>query len=72
MQAVPDTTRAPAEGTSTLLSYRLPAQAGQRTCPPAPIPADLLFQGYQEIRIAHGDETYRLRLTRNDKLILTK
>lgn len=72
MQAVPDTKCAPAVRTSTLLSCRLPALTGQRTCPPDPIPADLLFQGRQEIRIAHGDETYRLRLTRNDKLILTK
>jgi len=31
-----------------------------------------LFRGRQEVLIAHGDETYRLRLTRNGKLILTK
>lgn len=72
MRPVPDMTCVHAERTSTLLSCRLPALTGQRTCPPDPIPADLLFQGYQEIRIAHGDEIYRLRLTRNDKLILTK
>lgn len=39
---------------------------------PDPIPADRLFEGRQEIQIAHGDETYRLRITRNGKLILTK
>ena len=26
----------------------------------------------RELRIRHGNETYRLRHTRNDKLILTK
>lgn len=31
-----------------------------------------LFQGIREITIAHGDETYRLRLTAQNKLILTK
>lgn len=72
MRPAHDTTSAHAESTPTLLSCRLPALIGQRTCPPDPIPADLLFQGRQEILIAHGDETYRLRLTRNDKLILTK
>lgn len=54
------------------LSYRLPAEPGQRLSPPDAIPAALLFQGRQEILIVHKGETYRLRLTRNDKLILTK
>lgn len=31
-----------------------------------------LLQGQREIRIRHGNEYYRLRHTRNDKLILTK
>ncbi len=31
-----------------------------------------LLQGGREIMIRHGDECYRLRHTRNDKLILTK
>lgn len=31
-----------------------------------------LFHGTREITIAHGDETYRLRLTAQNKLILTK
>lgn len=31
-----------------------------------------LFQGAREITIAHGDETYRLRITAQNKLILTK
>jgi len=31
-----------------------------------------LFTPTREINIAHGDETYRLRLTSQNKLILTK
>ena len=31
-----------------------------------------LFRDTREIIIAHGDETYRLRLTAQNKLILTK
>ncbi len=31
-----------------------------------------LFREAREIIIAHGDETYRLRLTAQNKLILTK
>lgn len=31
-----------------------------------------LMQGARELLIAHAGEEYRLRLTRNDKLILTK
>jgi hemin uptake protein HemP len=31
-----------------------------------------LFTDTREIVIAHGDETYRLRLTAQNKLILTK
>jgi hemin uptake protein HemP len=31
-----------------------------------------LFAGAREITIAHGDEIYRLRLTAQNKLILTK
>ena len=31
-----------------------------------------LLQGRREIVIRHGNELYRLRHTRNDKLILTK
>ncbi len=31
-----------------------------------------LLQGASEVLIQHGNEVYRLRHTRNDKLILTK
>lgn len=39
---------------------------------PAPIDASRLFQGHREIAIVFRGDTYRLRITRNDKLILTK
>ncbi len=48
---------------------------------PEPLPGDSampvfdsvgLLQGGREIMIRHGSECYRLRHTRNDKLILTK
>ena len=45
------------------------AQRGQTT---EFVPADRLFQGSQEILIGHNGETYRLRITKNGKLILTK
>jgi hemin uptake protein HemP len=31
-----------------------------------------LLKGQRELRIRHGSQTYRLRLTASDKLILTK
>jgi hemin uptake protein HemP len=34
--------------------------------------SEALLQGGREVLIRHGDECYRLRHTRNDKLILTK
>ncbi len=53
-------------------SLRLPVEPGTRTCPPGIVPADFLFQGGQEILISHKGEHYRLRITKNGKLILTK
>jgi hemin uptake protein HemP len=58
--------------TQTRSSIRLPAEPGQRTCPSGIIPTDFLFQGNQEILISHNGEHYRLRITKNGKLILTK
>ena len=34
--------------------------------------SNALLRGSREVLIRHGDEVYRLRHTRNDKLILTK
>ncbi|MFZ3042899.1 MAG: hemin uptake protein HemP [Thiobacillus sp.] len=55
-----------------LAAFRLPVEHGRQTCPVGTFPADDLFQGRQEVLIAHQGETYRLRITRNGKLILTK
>jgi len=38
----------------------------------ASISSRALFQGRQEICIEHADQIYRLRITRQGKLILTK
>lgn len=39
---------------------------------PHRIRSEELFQGQIEVLISHGTETYRLRRTRNGKLILQK
>lgn len=36
------------------------------------VPSAALFQGRREIIIVHRGQEYRLRITRADKLILTK
>ena len=44
-------------------------------CPPSPIrtiTSRKLLLGDRTLRIAHGQEVYLLRLTRNGRLILTK
>lgn len=58
--------------TAPLSSIRSPVEPGMRIYPPGAIPSDFLFQGSQEILIRHQGEHYRLRITRNGKLILTK
>ena len=45
---------------------------GRKSALPDIIPTDTLFQGNQEILISHNGEHYRLRITKNGKLILTK
>lgn len=50
---------------------------GERPVPPrageaAVVAAETLFRGSREIVIAHAGERYRLRITQNGKLILTK
>jgi hemin uptake protein HemP len=40
--------------------------------PPAVITAEHLFAGAREIHITYQGETYRLRITRRGRLILTK
>ena len=46
---------------------------GARPTVPRPaVRSDELFRGTREIVIVHGDDEYRLRITRAGKLILTK
>jgi hemin uptake protein HemP len=66
-QPEPDTMQ-----TGTPLSSRSPVESGTRSFPPGAIPTAFLFQGGQEILINHNGEHYRLRITKNGKLILTK
>jgi hemin uptake protein HemP len=58
--------------TPPLVSSRFSTEPGQRSRQPDSIPTNLLFQGGQEILIDHNGEIYRLRITKNGKLILTK
>ena len=41
------------------------------TCPRV-VRSEEILQGHREIHILHANETYRLRVTRNGKLILYK
>lgn len=58
--------------TQTPSPIRSPVESEQRTFPPGIVQTDFLFQGNQEILLSHNGEHYRLRVTRNGKLILTK
>lgn len=53
-------------------SIRQPVEPGSRALPSGSFSTALLFQGSQEIQISHNGENYRLRITKNGKLILTK
>ena len=48
------------------------AQPARTPAPSPEMASTLLLQGRKEVFIVHGEERYRLRRTRNDKLILTK
>jgi hemin uptake protein HemP len=50
----------------------LPVESGPRACPQGMIPAARLFQDSREVLISHNGQAYRLRITKNGKLILTK
>ncbi len=58
--------------TPTPLPHSVPLASGQPPRLPDLVQAEHLFRGSQEILIAHNGETYRLRITRSGKLILTK
>jgi hemin uptake protein HemP len=49
-----------------------PANTGAGAADPRRIPSHELLSGAREIIVEHRGSQYRLRLTANDKLILTK
>ena len=50
-----------------------PAEQRHGPAPAGPwVPSPALFQGRREIIIVHRGQQYRLRITKADKLILTK
>jgi hemin uptake protein HemP len=57
-------------------SARVPSppvfESEPRTGQPGMIPSERLFQDSREILIGHNGQAYRLRITQNGKLILTK
>jgi len=60
-------------GDTAIPAARLrPAHPHPAAVHPRVLDSSSLLDGQREIRIRHGGDTYRLRHTRNDKLILTK
>lgn len=49
-----------------------PAEQGSEDTPPPQIDSRTLFAGARVITIRHGQDRYTLRITRAEKLILTK
>ena len=56
---------------TSLLLNPVPRQGASSSVMPS-VESRNLLQGCTELLIRHGNEVYRLRHTRNDKLILTK
>lgn len=48
------------------------AKPASRMASAQPLDTGVLFAGSSEVVITHGTEVYRLRLTRQNRLILTK
>ncbi len=48
-----------------------PCDGNEKTAPPV-VRSEFLLSDGRELRILHGQQTYRLMLTRNNKLILQK
>jgi hemin uptake protein HemP len=49
-----------------------PSRSPTRSAARETIDSHALLRGGRELVIVHGEHEYRLRLTQNDKLILTK
>ena len=57
----------------TCIDVRSAGASQHAKSPPAKcLDSHALFEGAREIRIDHGGQEYRLRQTRNGKLVLTK
>jgi hemin uptake protein HemP len=52
--------------------YKQPGDEGTASARPPAITSHELFRGARELIIIHQQEEYRLRITRQGKLILTK
>jgi len=52
--------------------FRPPATPFLGDVPPRVIQSTEIFQGDHEVLVQHGDQTYRLRITRANRLILNK
>ena len=64
--------RPPSPRVLTMKSRPMPSIVRATGADDRELPSDALLLGRREVLIRHGNETYRLRHTRNDKLILTK
>ncbi len=62
------------EMTSTPHSPHLPTQATATAQPelPSSLNSSQILRGQKTVEIAHGEQRYTLRITRDNKLILTK
>jgi hemin uptake protein HemP len=73
MTTIPNPPRAKGDTASPAAEFAPPQPASATAGPQAVVLDSVdLLQGRTEILIRHGDETYRLRQTRNGKLILQK
>lgn len=69
-EAEKDSDSAPIERAEKLSTHQLRREIGLTK--PKIISSELLFEGKVEILISHNKQIYRLRQTRNGKLILIK
>jgi hemin uptake protein HemP len=62
----------PSDDPATVRPASQPEPSSPAESPLTAISSDDILQGKSEVLIRHGGELYRLRLTRNGKLILQK
>ena len=59
-------------GRFNLARDNFPVEFPARSKASITLDAEVLFSGTRELKLIYRDEEYRLRITRNSKLILTK